>query len=283
MSPTPQAHSVEVDVAGLRVHAYVTEPRAEPSGPPVLLVHGWPTSGLLWRNVAPPLAARRRVIAIDLPGFGRSDKPREVRYDLGLFERCISGLLAALAVDRVGLVVHDLGGPVALHWAAQQPADRIERLALLNTLVYPELSLAVRAFLLVPHLPLVGGLMTSPWGLRKALEYGVGDRRRLRPDAVSGVQAPFAAPGDRHALIASIRDLDVTRMEQVAAWVRAYRGPVRVIYGRRDRYLPDVARTMRRVAADLPQTEVTALEDCGHFLQEDRPEEIGRLLAEFFA
>lgn len=280
---TNEARSVEVDVDGLRVHAYVTEPREEPTGPPVLLVHGWPTSGSLWRNVAPPLAARRRVIAIDLPGFGRSGKPRDVRYDFGLFERCISGLLAAQGVDRVGLVVHDLGGPVGLHWAAQQPADRIERLALLNTLVYPELSLAVRAFLLAPRLPLAGGLMTSPWGLKKALEYGVGDRRRLRPDAVSGIQAPFADPADRHALMASILDLDVSGLEQVAAWVRGYRGPVRVIYGARDRYLPDVARTMRRVAADLPQTEVTVLEDCGHFLQEDRPEEVGRLLAAFFA
>jgi haloalkane dehalogenase len=57
--------------------------------------------------------------------------------------------------------------------------------------------------------------------------------------------------------------------------------PVRIIYGERDRILPDVARTMERVARDLPQAEVTAIPDCGHFLQEERPDEIGRLLANF--
>jgi haloalkane dehalogenase len=59
--------------------------------------------------------------------------------------------------------------------------------------------------------------------------------------------------------------------------------PVRVIYGERDRILPDVAETMARVKKDLPQAEVTALPDCGHFLQEEAPERIGEELARFFA
>ena len=57
---------------------------------------------------------------------------------------------------------------------------------------------------------------------------------------------------------------------------------MRVVYGERDRILPDVAKTVRRMKQDLPQAEVTALPDCGHFLQEERPDEIGQLLAEFF-
>jgi pimeloyl-ACP methyl ester carboxylesterase len=55
-----------------------------------------------------------------------------------------------------------------------------------------------------------------------------------------------------------------------------------VVYGSRDRVLPDVADTMARVKADLPQADVTTLPDCGHFLQEDAPEEVGALLARFF-
>jgi len=59
--------------------------------------------------------------------------------------------------------------------------------------------------------------------------------------------------------------------------------PVRVIYGERDRILPDVRETMTRVKQDLPQAEVTALPECGHFLQEEAPDEVGALLARFFA
>ena len=68
-----------------------------------------------------PIAERNRVLAIDLPGFGGSDKPLGVRYGFELFERTLDGFLAALGVEEVGLAVHDLGGPVGLHWAVQRP------------------------------------------------------------------------------------------------------------------------------------------------------------------
>ena len=71
--------------------------------------------------------------------------------------------------------------------------------------------------------------------------------------------------------------------KDVARILPSLRVPVRAIYGECDRILPDVGDTMRQVARDLPQTEVTALPDCGHFLQEDRPEELARLLADFLA
>ena len=93
-------------------------------GPPVVLLHGWPTSSYLWRDVMPAIARTNRVIAPDLPGFGVSDKPAGVRYDFAFFERALDGLLAALGVDAVGLAVHDLGGPIGVHWAVAQPRAR---------------------------------------------------------------------------------------------------------------------------------------------------------------
>jgi pimeloyl-ACP methyl ester carboxylesterase len=109
------------------------------SGSPVLLLHGWPTSSFLWRDVMPPIGAHNRVLALDLPGFGGSDKPLGVRYDFELFERAIDDFLAALDIDEVAIGVHDLGGPIGLHWALHR-TERVTRVALLNTLVYPEFS-----------------------------------------------------------------------------------------------------------------------------------------------
>src|SRR5688500_3256839 len=118
-----------VDVDGHRI-AY----REAGAGPVVLLVHGWPTSSYLWRNVMPAVAARHRVVALDLPGFGASDKPTDVRYNFAFFDSVFDGFLGALGIDgKVALGVHDLGGPLGLHWASQNP-ERLWALALFNTL-----------------------------------------------------------------------------------------------------------------------------------------------------
>jgi haloalkane dehalogenase len=116
------------------------------SGPPVLLLHGWPTSSFLWREVMEPIARANRVVAPDLPGFGASDKPLDVEYDFDFFESTLDGLLAQLGIEETGLAVHDLGGPIGVHWALRRPG-RVTRLALLNTLLYPDFSDAVLAFI----------------------------------------------------------------------------------------------------------------------------------------
>ena len=99
-----------VDLDGLTV-AY----RCFGDGPPVLLLHGWPTSSYLWRNVVAPIAEHNHAIVVDLPGFGESSKPTE-GYDFAFFDRVLDGFLEALGIDQVALGAHDLGGPIALHW-----------------------------------------------------------------------------------------------------------------------------------------------------------------------
>ena len=162
-----------VEVDGLTI-AY----RELGSGPPVLLLHGWPTSSYLWREVMVPIAEGNRVLAIDLPGFGGSDKPLGVRYGFELFERTLDGFLAALGVEEVGLAVHDLGGPVGLHWAVQRPG-RVTRLAILNTLVYPEFSEAVLQFIKACSTPELREQLTSPAGLEAAMGLGLADEANL--------------------------------------------------------------------------------------------------------
>lgn len=268
--------SGQTQVEGLAIHY-----REAGSGPPVLLLHGWPTSSALWRNVMPPMAAHNRVVAIDLPGFGRSDKPLDASYSFRFFDRILDGFLEQLQIDRLGLVVHDLGGPVGLHWAVQR-LERIERLALLNTLVYPRPSWAVIAFVAAARLPGLRSLLTSPWGLERALHLGVVDPGRLADDAVESFQAPFRERDARRALAKAGIGLHPGGLRTIAEGLPAYEGPLRIVYGAQDRILPDIERTVARLSTELPQAEVTALPGCGHFLQEERPEHLGELLAAFF-
>ncbi|UJR86067.1 alpha/beta fold hydrolase [Sandaracinus amylolyticus] len=251
-------------------------------GPVVLLLHGWPTSSFLWREVIPPLARHRRVIALDLPGFGRSDKPADAPYSFAFFDRVLERFVDVLELGQVELVVHDLGGPIGLHWAARHPG-RVRALGLLNTLVYPEIHPVVAAFVLAGRVPILRDVLTSTSALGLAMPLGVGDRRRMTAEVIRAVQEPFLDPAARRGLIATMSSLEPRGMVEIARWLPTFRGPVRVIYGAKDRVLVDIARTVSRLERDLPQAQVTCFADCGHFLQEERGTEIGEQLAAFFS
>jgi haloalkane dehalogenase len=251
------------------------------SGPAVLLLHGWPTSSLLWRGVMPAIARANRVVALDLPGFGASDKPADGRYDFPDFEHAIDGLLDRLAIDRVAVAGHDLGGPIAVHWALENP-DRVSALALLNTLLYPEVSPEVIEFLTTLSTPGPRERLTSPEGLTEVLRLGRADETEPPGDVLAEMLAPFATTDARLALAKAGIGLSSDEFVTLGARLSTMDVRVRVVYGERDRVLPDVADTFARLGRDLPTATVTALPNCGHFLQEDDPGRVGELLADFF-
>jgi pimeloyl-ACP methyl ester carboxylesterase len=269
-----------VEAAGLRV-AY----RELGDGPPVLLLHGWPTSSYLWREVMPPLAAAgSRAIAVDLPGFGASSKPPGARYDFAFYDAVLDDFLGALGIGATALAVHDIGGPIGLHWAVHRPA-RVTRLALLNTLVYPEFDEMAVKFVETLSTPGPREQLTSSAGLEFSMKFGLADESNLTPQTLAAVVEPFQTDADRAALAAAGIGLAPEGFEEIARLLpEALRGkPVRIVYGEQDRILPTVARTMERVRTDLPQAEVTSLPAAGHFLQEEAADEVGSLLAEFLS
>jgi pimeloyl-ACP methyl ester carboxylesterase len=271
------SRSCFAEVDGLSLH-YVEQG----SGAPVLLLHGWPTSAYLWRNIIGAVGEDNRAIALDLPGFGRSDKPLDASYSFRFFDRALTGFLERLGIERVGLAVHDLGGPVGLYWASQHP-ERVTKLALLNTIVFSKPSWAVVAFVASAKLPGIRSWLTSPAGIRFAMRLGVHEKGRLSDEAIRAYQQPFETGDARRALRKAGTGLHPGGMKEVEKWLAGVRVPVRLLYGERDRILPDVAKTMRKVREQLPQSELSTLPDCGHFLQEERPEQIGEALASFFA
>lgn len=265
-------------IEGMDLHSLEAGPR---EGRPVLLLHGWPTHSRLWRGCLEPLAAAgRRAIALDLPGFGASDKPLDVSYSFPFFRRTIDAFLAEAGVEDTGLAVHDLGGPIGLYWATCSP-ERITEIALLNTIVFPEFSWAVKAFVTASLLPGVRAALASPAGIRFAMRLGTHRKRWTSQDLEAYVR-PFRPRPSRRALLRTAHGLHRGGFHTIAEGLSDWSVPTRIVYGERDRILPEVARTMRRVAERVPHAEVTSLPHCGHFLQEDDPERVGAELAAFF-
>ncbi|OZG72286.1 hypothetical protein BTA51_16230 [Hahella sp. CCB-MM4] len=270
------------NVDQLRIHYLEAVPVEDDELPPILLIHGFPTSSYLWRNIMPALAARRRVIAIDLPGYGASDKPLNVSYSFRFYQRVIDGFLDNLGITDINLVVHDIGGPIGVYWAVHQ-AERVRSLVLLNTLVFSDFSWAVMAFLFCCKLPGVRHLLSSPWGLKYSMYIGMLNHDRITNEMIQNIQQPFVDKLARKALLQAGAGLVPEGFKDMENKLSRLTMPVRIINGTKDRILPDMPSTAKRIKDILPQTTVTSLPHCGHFLQEDDPVQVAALLADFFS
>lgn len=251
-------------------------------GEVLLLLHGWPTSSWLYRNLMPTLAENNRVIAIDLPGFGQSDKNPEDSFSLNYYLRVLDEFLQKLGIEKISLAVHDLGGPIGLLWAVRNQ-QRVEKLVLLNTLVYPEMSYAVKIFGLATVTPLVNMWLAGPSGIRFSLRFGVQQKEKLTKEVLKPYQEPFQGKQARKALLKPIQRMSMKGFKEIEQKLPELQVPVRIIFGENDRILPDVAKTMARVKKDMPQAVLSSLPNCGHFLQEDEPEKIAILMRDFMA
>lgn len=276
MTNSTSIESKTINLDGLTLH-YLEAGEGEP----VLLLHGWPTSSYLWRNVMPPMAKTNRVIALDLPAFGKSSKNVADSFSFFYYERVINGLLDTLKIEKIGLAVHDLGGPIGIFWALRHP-EKISRLALLNTLVYPQVSWMVKLFVFASIAPGLRWWLSSPAGLTWAMRFGVENKQNITAEIAKRYYEPYISKDDRNALLKTASGLSPKGFKEIEEKLPTLSIPVRIIYGENDRILPHVGKTMARVKKDLPHAEVTALPNCGHFLQEDEPLQIGEMLSDFF-
>ena len=272
--PQPSSHYTEAN--NLRLHYLEAG-----EGDPILLIHGFPTSSHLYRNILPELAKTHRAIALDLPGYGLSDKPLDSKYDYEFYANTLSAFLDALGIGDTHLVVHDLGGPAGLYWAVENPS-RVNRIAILNTLVFPEVHWTVTAFLLALRTPGLRSFLTSSKGIVATMKLGVVHKDRMNRETLTPYTAPFETKPARQALIKAGGGLGVGGLAKIAKKLPTLEAPLRLIYGEKDRVLPDVAKTMTRIKALRPDANLTALENSGHFLQEDAPEQLATLLSDFF-
>jgi pimeloyl-ACP methyl ester carboxylesterase len=252
-------------------------------GPAVVLVHGLGGFAETWRSTIEALVSRATVFALDLPGFGRSAKPRG-RYGLAFFASALDGFLDAIGVPHAALVGHSLGGAVVVTHALTRPA-RVDRVALLGALVpgfHVRLSAAFR-ILTVRGLGEALALCGNRWLYRAALT-----RCFHRPDPatiaflVGHDYAERTAWPARLAYLATLRGVRADFERRAQDYRRALATltlPVLAIHGRQDPVVP--AAHCRQLTAGLPRAEVRWVDECGHFPQIEHAAAVNEWLGEF--
>jgi pimeloyl-ACP methyl ester carboxylesterase len=257
--------------------------------PAVLLLHGFPTSSHMYRELIPALADRFHVAAPDLPGFGFSDAPDRAsyRYTFDRLADTIGRFTEIVGLNRYALYVFDYGAPVGFRLALRHP-ERVTALISQNGNAYIEgLSegwnpiqtywkdpseanrAALRAFL-------------EPEATRWQYTHGVSNSERLSPDAWTLDSALLARPGNDEIQLDLFGDYqsNVALYPKFQDYIRARRPPLLAVWGRNDPFfLPAGAEAFKR---DNPDAEIHLL-DAGHFALESHAAEIASIIRDFLA
>ncbi len=245
-------------------------------GPPVVLVHGsgpGVTAFANWRLTLPGLAPHLRALAPDMVGFGFTERPAGVRYDMDTWTAHLLGFLDALGLERTSLVGNSFGGGLALRFAARYP-ERVDRLVLMGSVGVP--------FVITPGLDAVWGYEPSVEAMRGLLDVFAFDRSlvtdelarvRYAASVEPGVQEAFAAmfPAPRQRWV----DEMVTPDDEIARI--AHR--TLVVHGRDDRVIP--LENATHLLRTLQDVQLHVFGRCGHWTQIEHADAFNGLLVDF--
>jgi pimeloyl-ACP methyl ester carboxylesterase len=244
-------------------------------GKPILLIHGLGASSYTWRSITPPLAKTNRVIAIDLKGFGDSEKPLDDAYSIADQARLVQDYMARRDLRGVTLVGHSFGGAVAMAVAlddANAVRPRIEKLVLIDSLAYEQ---PIPFFFKVLQTPIIGelgmSLIPADVQIAKALAVAYHHDERVKDETIATYATPLQTEGGRHALLRTVESLMNEKAEVYAARYRSLKTPTLLIWCAHDRIVP--LRFGKRLWQDLPNAKIDVIEECGHIPQEEEPGE----------
>ena len=257
------------------------------NAPVVVLLHGFPTSSRMYRNLIPQLADHYRVIAPDYPGFGQSAVPDRGRfaYRFARFAELIDGLLTQLGATHYALYVQDYGAPVGYRLAVRHP-ERVTALIVQNGNAYEE---GLREFWKPLKAYWADGSAEHREALRAGLtlaatksQYldGVRDPSRIDPDSWVHDQALLSRTGVDEIMLDLFKDYgtNVALYPKFQEFFRTRKPPTLIVWGKNDVIFP--AEGARPYLRDLPDAELHLL-DSGHFTLEDKGDEIAALMLEF--
>jgi len=281
-----------IEIGGHRIH-YVEEG----VGAPVLFIHGNPTSSYLWRHVIPTVAAAgRRCVAIDLLGFGRSDKPDDVRYTLALHADIIGVFIRSLDLHNVVLVADDWGGPLGMYNVVAN-AGRFEAAVLIETFLWtftykddfePKFRMPFRMMrgplgfffvqvmnmmtkkLIPEHCPI------TEEGMQHYLDSASTIRSRRAMRAFVGLNPINGKPEASVRFIEAIRR-KLPHLRVPVTWLKATPGVVPS-----DDYPPSL-RQLEKLKATMPNLTVRDFGPGHHFLAEENPARVAQLIVEVIA
>jgi len=262
-------------VAGHRL-AYLDEG----NGPPVLLIHGIPTSSLLWRDIVPVLAETHRVIAPDMLNYGKSEKPLDADVSIAAQSRLMVELLDVLCIPRADVVAHDIGGGVAQIMAVNHP-ERIKKLVLSNAVCFDSWPIPEFRPLQEPGAEAKLSLDEFVKMMREFLPRGVYRPETLTSQALTILMEPWESEQGMGALFRNFRRLSSEYTLAIADQLKHLDHDTLILWGREDPFQKPIYA--ERLQAAIPGARLKWIEGAAHWVMEERPAEVAAELKAFLA
>jgi pimeloyl-ACP methyl ester carboxylesterase len=242
----------------------------------VVFVHGNPGSSEDWLDLLAAVGEFARVVAPDMPGYGKADRPRRFEYTVGGYAQHLEGVLRALGVQRAHLVLHDFGGPWGLQWAALHK-DRVASLTLINVGITP--GYRWHKYARIWRTPLLGELFQLIATRRAAGTLLNADNPKPFPEAFLDRMFRDADWGLKRAVLKLYRATELGPLgERIGADLRPLSLPALVLWGEGDAYLPVRYADVQREYFDA---QVHVLAGSGHWPMIDEPERVRELVVPF--
>ncbi len=255
--------------------------------PTILLLHGYPTSSHMFRNLIPVLAENYHVLAPDYPGYGRSEQPSidEFEYTFDNMALIVEGFLGQLKVERYSIYLMDYGAPIGYRIASKYP-EKVDALIVQNGNAYDEglrdfwepLKKYWNDYSVENGKPLEGFHQID--GLKWQYTHGVGDVSKISPDNWNVDLMHLSRPGNNEIQLAMFYDYrtNVTHYPAWQQYFRDYQPPMLIVWGKNDYIFP--AEGAYPYARDVSNLE-THLLDTGHFALEEKGDEIANYILRF--
>jgi 2-hydroxymuconate-semialdehyde hydrolase len=247
----------------------------EGTGPVVLLLHGFPTSSFLWRHFVPVLASRMRVVAPDLLGYGRSEKPKDADLSVRAQAGYVQELLEHLSVGRGAVIGHDLGGAVAQLLALEGAVDAMVLVDPAAFDVWP-----IEGVRMLQEAE--AGQETPEFVqevLRLTFDLGMSHKERMSDEMIAAYREPFDGVDGTRAFFSAVRSIDGKGLAGRDEELARLDIPSLILWGEDDPFFPfEIGERLNEL---LPGSTLALLPGCSHFLPEEAPETIVPIAYEY--
>ena len=261
----------------LKIHTLI---KGDKSNPPLVLIHGWPSCSLLWRHMIPELSKNFYVLAPDLPGHGKSDKPQNVKYDLNFLRGFILGFYDAVNLKTASLAAHDLGGMGGLSFAVRHP-ERLDKFIIMDTSPYSEWPFLLHLSIYLLKQKYLTWIFLNRFVFKQVLKNGFYNKNFITPEVIDIFRTPWINSKEGKKAFSRTIKIPPSQMVEPKDALQKIKSPTLILWGKNDFFFP--FKIARQLHKDIKNSTLVGVDKAGHFLQEEQHDFIQKHMISFLS